>query len=252
MATPYKLSDWNELIDTVNGVLQNPPDGCDPIDTIPHVDAPHLWAEIDDVQNMQNKIKETCPDIEFETIPELWKQDTIDEINEKLDEAWCECLFAPCEFSTVQGGYLDVFLMDAICDFNCTETQAFERMDWAPRVEGLQVATPGFRDRFWRVFKYRSSTGEKAFHFPTGTTGFIDCEGKTRSFSPRDTSGLHGMLFAGGSGVQLWARLWCGGVSGVPSECRDCDFDPVNCFPPDWPIDFIPGSTTIMVGCCFE
>ena len=92
---PYRNNaDWDALIDEVNDVLQNPVGaGCEPIDPLDHVGEKHRWAK-SDLREMQDRIKETCPDIEFEAIPEgkvRWKQSFIDEIREKLGEAWCEC-----------------------------------------------------------------------------------------------------------------------------------------------------------------
>ena len=90
MPTPYKRVDWNAQIDAVNSVLENPPDGCDPIAPLPHVDPEHRWAK-SDIRAMQDAIKETCPEITFNEIDPLWKQSTLDEINAKLADAWCDC-----------------------------------------------------------------------------------------------------------------------------------------------------------------
>lgn len=86
----YKRSDWNNLLDAVNNVLQNPPDGCDPLDPIPHVESPHRWSKAD-IQEVHDKLMATCSAISFSDIPELWEQSVIDEINEALGEAWCDC-----------------------------------------------------------------------------------------------------------------------------------------------------------------
>lgn len=89
---PFSIDDWNKLIRDVNEILENPPEDtdCEPIDAIVEVTDPHLWS-VEDVTVMRDKLIETCPDISFEEELVLWKQEIIDEIEEKMDEAWCDC-----------------------------------------------------------------------------------------------------------------------------------------------------------------
>jgi hypothetical protein len=90
--TPYTRDDWNGLIDTVNEVLQSPPEDtdCEPIGEIPHVEPEHIWTK-GDISTVQNALSQTCSEINFGTIPDLWKQSIIDEINSALGQAWCDC-----------------------------------------------------------------------------------------------------------------------------------------------------------------
>src|SRR5574340_616123 len=92
MAGPYKISDWNDLIQRVNDILENPPEdeNCPPVEPIDEVTAPHIWSK-SDIRTVQDKLKETCPDIEFEEIDGMWKQSTIDEIEDAMLQAWCNC-----------------------------------------------------------------------------------------------------------------------------------------------------------------
>ncbi len=92
MPGPYKISDWNDLIRRVNDILENPPEdeNCPAVDPIDEVTAPHIWRK-SDIREVQNKLKETCPDIEFEAIDGMWKQSTIDEIEDAMLQAWCNC-----------------------------------------------------------------------------------------------------------------------------------------------------------------
>lgn len=111
---PYKIEDWNLLVQDVNEILQGPPEGstnCDPIDPIDEVTDPHLWA-ISDVTEMRDKLKETCPDIDFSKELILWKTEIINEIEEQMDEAWCNCETEPEEIDIV------------ICSFSHTAVQA--------------------------------------------------------------------------------------------------------------------------------
>jgi len=96
---PFSIEDWNSLIQDVNEILQGPPVGasnCPPIDPIDEVTDPHLWS-VNDVTEMRDKLKETCPDISFLEELVLWKQAIIDEINDQMDDAWCDCETEPDE-----------------------------------------------------------------------------------------------------------------------------------------------------------
>lgn len=92
---PYRNNqDWDELIEEVNAVLENPTgNSCEPIDPIDPVPPRYRWGK-SDLREMQEKIEQTCPDIEFDPIPEgyvRWAQHFIDEIRDSLEQAWCEC-----------------------------------------------------------------------------------------------------------------------------------------------------------------
>jgi hypothetical protein len=111
---PYEIDQWNLLIRDVNDILQGPPEGstnCDPIDPIDEVTDPHIWA-IADVTEMRDKLKETCPDIDFSEELVLWKEAIIDEIEEQMEEAWCNCETEPEE--------IDI----EICSFSQTAVKA--------------------------------------------------------------------------------------------------------------------------------
>ena len=93
---PYRrvgTNSWEELLDQVNDVLQNPPDSsdCEAIDTIDVPDAPHKWSKAD-IQEVHDKLNEMPGDcFDFAEIPDKWKLTTITDIEDQLDEAWCEC-----------------------------------------------------------------------------------------------------------------------------------------------------------------
>ena len=99
----YKLEDWNNLLDQVNDVITNPPEDTDcediEIDPIPHVGPDHKWSKAD-IQEVHDKLCQTCDDISFEPIPTRWKTSIITEIEDAMDEAWCECEEGPGIFCT--------------------------------------------------------------------------------------------------------------------------------------------------------
>lgn len=92
MDKPYSIANWNKLIGDVNEILEDPPSGsdCEPIEPIEEVEDPHLWS-VEDVEEMRDKLKETCPDISFSEELVLWHPEIIDEIEEQMEEAWCDC-----------------------------------------------------------------------------------------------------------------------------------------------------------------
>lgn len=90
---PFSITNWNTLIGDVNDILQNPPadsPDCLPIDPIDEVEDPHIWA-VEDIEEVHDKLIETCPDIFFSEELVMWEQGIIDEIEEKMSEAWCDC-----------------------------------------------------------------------------------------------------------------------------------------------------------------
>jgi len=96
----FTLDNWNDIIRQVNDLAQNPPDGCDPVDTLEEAEAPHKWSK-DDIQQVQDNLTEICKDNSFSDIPDLWKQDTIDEINDAISQGWCNC--NNCDCSNARG-----------------------------------------------------------------------------------------------------------------------------------------------------
>jgi len=99
---PFSLENWNKLLEDVNDILQNPPPSddpnCQPIEPIEESEDPHVWST-EDIINMQDKLKETCDEIDFEVgTPEWiaeyqwkWKTDIVDELVEAMGRAWCAC-----------------------------------------------------------------------------------------------------------------------------------------------------------------
>lgn len=182
------------MLDAVNEVLQNPPDGCGgPIDPIPHVEEKHRWSKAD-IQEVRDKLIQTCPEITFSDMPELWKQSVIDEINEALAEAWCDCCDPFEELLCGFGQTFTVITFTPSCDLN---VNGFGDCRWnfAPVINGLQVGEPGYDGRSYQLIRRNKYTGEFAMSvFPGGGSfGTIDCDG--RVVCNADTSGMGGAKF---------------------------------------------------------
>lgn len=193
----YKRSDWNDLLDSVNNVLQNPPeDGdCEPIDPIPHVGLKHRWSK-DDIREVQDKLRQTCEDITFDEIPELWKQSIIDDINEALGEAWCDC---ECENPTEEDGTeIELRTLTPRVRSNCQGDPPDAVDTVCSVINGMQIGKSGVKDRQWRVIR-RFSTGTSSVI----ASGSIDCDG---------------VVVCTGSAIMIQE-----GGYGVYVECFDCN-----------------------------
>lgn len=95
----FSIENWKLLIRDVNDILQSPPTGssnCQPIDPIDEAEDPHIWA-VEDVEEVRDKLRQTCPDISFEKELVVWKPEIIDEIEEEMEKAWCDCETEPEE-----------------------------------------------------------------------------------------------------------------------------------------------------------
>ena len=97
MGQVWTLNDWNNIIQQVNDLAQNPEQGCDPVSPLESVDPPHKWSKAD-IQQVQDKLREICDENQFGDIPDKWKQSIIDEINDAIARGWCkECCEEPCD-----------------------------------------------------------------------------------------------------------------------------------------------------------
>jgi hypothetical protein len=153
----YTREDWNSLIRRVNDVLQNPPQDtdCEPIEPLEEVGPDHIWTKTD-IQNLQNKLKETCEEISFSDIPDLWKQSIIDEIENALGQAWCGCDDECTEEKLAPVRALDGLIMpvltapsifiDKVCEPGVIPTTTIKDL-----INGIQLIPEGFDGAFWRL-----------------------------------------------------------------------------------------------------
>lgn len=180
---PYKRSDWNGLVDEVNDVLSNPPANtdCEPVATIEHVGPQHRWAK-SDIREMQDAIMETCPSITFDEINDLWRQSTIDEIREKLGQAWCDCEEEDdCE-TDLANEHMSEFILytgppPRVLSPCYGDPGAGPYVSACSLYDGMQVGRSGIYDRVCRVFlRVFWNDGTTTIH-PTNSVGHVSCEG---------------------------------------------------------------------------
>ena len=107
---PFTLDDWNEILGRINDVAANPAPGCNALDPLPLVTAPHIWTTTD-VEAARDKLLAICPDNTFTANDQgVWKGDILDELRTAISNDWCNCEEMPCEDVTVSvGGPTNVF-----------------------------------------------------------------------------------------------------------------------------------------------
>jgi len=89
-SSPWTREDWNNIITQVNDLAANPDAGCDPLDPLPLVDPDHIWTT-SDITGVRDLLTQICKDNNFSTETRLWSQEIIDEIQEAIDNGWCDC-----------------------------------------------------------------------------------------------------------------------------------------------------------------
>jgi hypothetical protein len=99
---PFSRKVWNdEIIKPINSLCENPPDGCDEIDTLDEAEKDHIWTK-KDVQDVHDKLIEICEDNEFDDLetPQLNLKTLIEDILEAIQEGWCHCKPVNIELGT--------------------------------------------------------------------------------------------------------------------------------------------------------
>lgn len=204
MSQPYSIEDWNSLIRAVNGELENPPEGCDPIDPIEEVSDPHLWS-VGDIDVVRNKLIQTCPDINFSEPTEMWKPGIIDEIENALDQTWCDCCDE--EFKHEENGTIITYAdYDYTIYHGCGGPYPQPANIPAYMLDGLQVAKPGLK---WRSILIRYDP-EELWGGRIGRGITINCDGTLSTASQTwEFKGSHGHT------------VWCPGGPDWDACCAD-------------------------------
>jgi len=93
MGSVETRNNWNDLLQRINNLAQNPPDGCSAPAKLTPVDPGHIWTKTD-ISKAQNVLKAVCKDNTFaapEDTPDLWLQKTLDDITAAINKGWCGC-----------------------------------------------------------------------------------------------------------------------------------------------------------------
>lgn len=175
---PYKRSDFNDLIDEVNDIITDPPDGCDPLPAIDHVPEMTIWAK-SHIRELQDALIETCPEIEFDDIDDLWRQSTIDEIRDKFGQAWCDC---ECDPQQEAGTIIELGTFEPVVFSNCPGyPDAFNPP--YPRAcdfDGFQIAIEGICGRRWQLRRNGLTIKSSSIN----CDGTINCNPNTTGGNP--------------------------------------------------------------------
>ena len=94
MSVYWRIENWNdEVIQPVNDLATNPPDGCDPVEPLEEAEEDHLFKK-SDIKDVHDKLLEICPDNQFTQLetPQLITEDLFTEIEDAIANGWCaEC-----------------------------------------------------------------------------------------------------------------------------------------------------------------
>jgi len=104
---PFRLVDWNALIEQANTKRQEAiDDGCEaPDDPLQEVTSPHRWRS-QDIIDMQDFLKVLCDDDSFTEVPDYWPAQSVEEIEAHLaNVAPCNCCQIGTEHSYTERDY---------------------------------------------------------------------------------------------------------------------------------------------------
>lgn len=104
---PFRLADWNALIQQANDKRQQAlDDGCEtPDNPLQEVTSPHRWRR-QDIIDMQDFLKVLCDDDSFTEVPDYWPAQSIEEIETHLaNVAPCNCCQIGSEQSYTERDY---------------------------------------------------------------------------------------------------------------------------------------------------
>ena len=94
MSVYWRVANWNEeVIQPVNDLATDPPDGCDPVEPLEEAEEDHLFKK-SDIEEVHDKLLEICPDNQFTLLetPQLITEDLFIEIEDAIANGWCaEC-----------------------------------------------------------------------------------------------------------------------------------------------------------------
>jgi hypothetical protein len=94
---PFKLTDWNCLLDAVNTALN----GCPGVPVFQHVADPYIWTT-KDLTAVQNAISQSCSGaFTSPPNPATWLQKYIDEINAALPNCKCKSGYCASVYSSL-------------------------------------------------------------------------------------------------------------------------------------------------------
>lgn len=107
--SPFTREEWNDLVQQVNDKINedhedevHKDDGdrpCDPPEEIQEAEEDHIWTR-SDIEDMRTALEDMCPNFEMDDMDEpdqLWKTWLIDQIEDGISQAWCDCEKDECE-----------------------------------------------------------------------------------------------------------------------------------------------------------
>jgi hypothetical protein len=247
MGQVWTLDDWNDIIQRVNDLAQNPDPGCDPVDPLEEVEAPHIW-KVQDVEDVRDKLMEICDENEFEAELEYWKQDIIDEIEEAIDNGWCNCEKCQAEDITDVIFSYGNSACPEIRPWDCNETDPCVppeggHYDWWTASAGITGFGKGIGGGYQVVRQYYKDEEPISAWFLYSHT--FDCAGNQDQPRPEPERDNEGHPIGGVYADQIicfaCARLVCSGFW-IWWNCGTCVVGLPTCCAPPYPSCFGQGS----------
>lgn len=221
--TPFKRSDWNEIIQRVNDVITAPPadTDCDPLPPLDEVDPNHIWSK-DDITEVRDALMATCPSISFNAELRLWSQDVLDEIDAAIDQAWCDCE-DDCDEDAIRGPDERMTLLNngpPTVAWNCDGTFETPFVTVEQLINGMQVGDPDISNRSWTLIEQRHFNGgaETEISIAIGSVlcdGTVNAVGKSTRISLQ-AAGI--AVFCGTCGTESCNDAYNDALAKVTSE----------------------------------
>jgi hypothetical protein len=199
MGQIWTRAKWNDIIERINSLSQNPPEGCEALAPLVEVPEGHKWS-VADIVNIRDRLSAICNENIFSAELVKWKQNIIDEIEIAIANGWCGCdlwagpysiEFPPDETFRDYPPITEQYDMGSmLCggQWQNNVTMTYYEHSWGTGgfwlPTSLQVGPPGITGRFAKLRAIGTATG-----YPEGGTYPYSAE---RNLGPVDEDGwLH-------------------------------------------------------------
>jgi hypothetical protein len=127
MGQIWTRAKWNDIIQRINSLSQNPPQGCSALPLLDIATEGHKWS-VTDIAAVRNRLLAICPDNAFSAELVKWKQDIIDEIETAIAAGWCGCQQSPCCLHPTEFTPVSLYCYGSISYEQCVAAVGSQRM----------------------------------------------------------------------------------------------------------------------------
>jgi hypothetical protein len=226
MSQVWTRDKWNEIIQQINDLSENPPEGYSALPSLEEVPENHKWS-VADIEAVRDRLLAICTANIFSAELVKWTQDIIDEIETAIANGWC--------------GGETVIYMDWIPDSttlnpdnypyprysknyygHCPEDDYGGPTYWdasetpANAFNGMQVAPASESDRTWEARLIYYSMGGEPIEDSFIAIGWIDHDGVIRDAQ----NNPYQHVLVAGAYAYFQCRTAHGGFPFSPSSAR--------------------------------